>query len=353
MVELKDYGWNDFHQQNYSQSGNYKELVGRVVSVQGFKYHLATEAGEVEAELAGRMLYGTDSEDLPKVGDWVCYLGYGESGYVIERLPRQNALSRKKAGKTNDRQVIGTNIDYACVVQGLDRDFNVMRLERYITQIAACGITPIVILNKCDLVDEAVSYIQKVYDLNRNCEVFTCSTVTGIGLDELKGILKPGMTYVMIGSSGVGKSSLLNVLMDSDIQSTKEISQYNNRGRHTTTARELFRLPNGSLLIDTPGMREFGMTSEDGASEDDLFPVIEELAKSCRYADCTHTVEEGCMVLAALTTGELDPMIYESYSKLLREQKRFNIRAEDKKRLNKQFGKMTKEAKNYRKKYKY
>jgi ribosome biogenesis GTPase / thiamine phosphate phosphatase len=352
MVALKDYGWNDFHQQNYSQSGNYKELVGRVVSVLGFKYHLITEAGEVEAELAGRMLYGVEPEDLPKVGDWVCYLGYEESGYIIERLPRQNALSRKKAGKTTDRQVIGTNIDYACVVQSLDRDFNLMRLERYMTQIAACGITPIVVLNKCDLVDEALPYIQRVYELNRNCEVLTCSTVTGIGLDELRDALTLGKTYVMIGSSGVGKSSLLNVLMNSDIQATSEISDFNNRGRHTTTARELFRLPNGSLLIDTPGMREFGVTNEDG-SEDDLFPVIEEFAQECRYADCTHTVEEGCRVLSALTTGELNPMLYESYSKLLREQKRFGIRAEDKKRMNRQFGKMVKEAKDYRKKYKY
>jgi ribosome biogenesis GTPase len=352
MVDLKDYGWSDFHQQNYRQSDNYQELVGRVVSVQGFKYHLATEAGEVEAELAGRMMYGAESEDLPKVGDWVCYLGYGELGYIIERLPRQNALARKKAGKTTDRQVIGTNIDYACVVQGLDRDFNLMRLERYVTQITACGITPVVVLNKSDLVDEVALYVRQVLDLKRDCRVFTCSTVTGEGIAELKSALVVGKTYVMIGSSGVGKSSLLNVLMDSDIQPTNEISHFNNRGRHTTTTRELFRLPNGSLLMDTPGMREFGVTSEEG-DDDDLFPIIEELAKGCKYADCTHVVEEGCMVLSALTTGELDQMLYDSYTKLVREQKRFNIRAEDKKRLNKQFGKLTKEAKNYRKKYKY
>lgn len=353
MFALKNYGWNDFHQQSYSQSSNHEELVGRVVSVQGFKYHLITEGGEVEAELAGRMLYGAESEDLPKVGDWVCYLGYGEAGYIIERLPRQNALTRKKAGKTTDRQVIGTNIDYACVVQGLDRDFNLMRLERYVTQIAACGITPIVVLNKSDLVGGAVAgYIQQVLDLQRDSRVFACSAVAGEGLDELRAALEPAKTYVMIGSSGVGKSSLLNVLMNTEVQVTNVVSDFNNKGKHTTTARELFRLPNGSLLMDTPGMREFGVTSEDG-NEGDMFPLIEELAKGCRYADCTHMVEEGCMVLEALTTGELDPLIYESYAKLVREQKRFSVRAEDKKRLNRQFGKMTKEAKNYRKKYKY
>lgn len=354
MVELKDYGWNDFHEQNYRQSSNFNELVGRVVSVQGFKYHLATAAGEVEADLAGRMLYGAESEDLPKVGDWVCYLGYGEAGYIIERLPRQNALSRKKAGKTTDRQVIGTNIDYACIVKGLDRDFNLKRLERYVTQVAACGITPIVMLNKSDLVGGAVmGYVQRVLDLNRGCRVFACSAVSGEGMEELTNALEPGKTYVMIGSSGVGKSSLLNVLMESETQPTGRLSDFNNKGRHTTTARELFKLPNGSLLMDTPGMREFGVTSEDGADDEMLFPLIEELAKGCRYSDCTHMVEEGCMVLGALTTGELDPLIYESYAKLVREQKRFSVRAEDKKRMNRQFGKMVKEAKSYRKKYKY
>lgn len=300
------------------------------------------------------MMYGAESEDLPKVGDWVCYLGYGEAGYIIERLPRQNALSRKKAGKTTDRQVIGTNIDYACVVQGLDRDFNLMRLERYVTQIAACGITPLVVLNKSDLVGGAVAgYVQQVRDLNRGCNVFACSAITGEGLDELRNALEAGKTYVMMGSSGVGKSSLLNVLMNSKVQVTNVVSDFNNKGKHTTTARELFMLPNGSLLMDTPGMREFGMTSEDGADEEALFPLIEELAKGCRYSDCTHMVEEGCMVLGALTIGELDPLIYESYAKLVREQKRFSVRAEDKKRLNRQFGKLTKEAKSYRKKYKY
>ncbi|HZY82891.1 MAG TPA: ribosome small subunit-dependent GTPase A, partial [Cyclobacteriaceae bacterium] len=187
--------------------------------------------------------------------------------------------------------------------------------------------------------------------LNRQMPVFTCSTVTGAGLEEFRQSLQKGKTYVMIGSSGVGKSSLLNSLTDSRLQLTNEVGAYN-KGQHTTTARELFKLPNGSLLIDTPGMREFGVTSETG-NEDSMFPVIDELAAGCRYSDCTHMLEEGCMVLEALTTGELDPLIYESYAKLVREQKRFSIRAEDKKRMNKQFGKLTKEAKNHRKKYKY
>jgi ribosome biogenesis GTPase len=359
MTSLKDFGWNDFHQHNYNQSTNHGESVGRVVSVQGFKHHLVTEKGEVEAELAGRLLYGTEAEDLPKVGDWVCYLDYGQSGYIIERLPRQNALSRKTAGKKNDRQVMGTNIDYAVIVQGLDRDFNIMRLDRYITQIVACGIEPMIVLNKADLVwDDRQKYVQQVIDLKRVAKVICCSTVSGYGLDDLKS-LEQQKTYIMIGSSGVGKSSLLNILMNAETQQTAGISDFNGRGRHTTTARELFKLPNGSLLMDTPGMREFGVTSEDGADGDSLFPVIEALAANCRYGDCSHLTKdgqgdpEGCAVLKALETGELDTAIYESFVKLTKEQRRFGIKADEKKRMNRQFGKMVKEAKSFRKKYKY
>jgi len=352
MTSLKDFGWNDFHQHNYNQSGNRGEFVARVISVQGFKHHLVTEKGEVEAELAGRLLYGAEAEDLPKVGDWVCYLDYGQSGYIIERLPRQNTLSRKTAGKKNDRQVLGTNIDYAIIVQGLDRDFNLMRLDRYITQIVACGIQPIIVLNKVDLVPDANPFIQLVKDLKRDVEVLCCSTVSRVGIADLR-IFKKSNTYIMIGSSGVGKSSLLNVLMNAETQQTREISDFNGRGKHTTTVRELFMLPDGSLLMDTPGMREFGVTNEDGVDGESLFPAIEALAVNCKYGDCSHLSEEGCAVLQALETGELDAAIYESFMKLVREQRRFGIKAEEKKRMNRQFGKMVKEAKSFRKRYKY
>ena len=353
MTSLKDYGWNDFHQHNYNQSENHGEQVGRVVSVQGFKHHLVSTNGEVEAELAGRLLYGAEGEDLPKVGDWVCFLDYGQTGYIIGRLPLQNMLSRKTPGKATDRQVLGANIDYACIVQGLDRDFNVMRLDRYIAQIISCGISPVVVLNKSDLVEDVRPFVSLVEDLKRDVKIYCCSTMTGNGVEELRAMFEPGKTYMMIGSSGVGKSSLLNVFMNANAQETNSISDFNGRGRHTTTARELFMLSNGSLLMDTPGMREFGMTSEDGADADAMFPAIEEFASRCKYGDCTHMMEEGCAVLSALSNGELDAAVYESYVKLVKEQRRFGIRAEDKKRMNKQFGKLTKEAKSYRKKYKY
>src|ERR1041384_7135461 len=351
MTSLKDFGWNDFHQHNYNHSHNHGEFVGRVVSVQGFKHHLVTEKGDVEAELAGRLLYGTEAEDLPKVGDWVCYLDYGQSGYIIERLARQNTLSRKMAGKKNERQVLGANIDIACIVQGLDRDFNVMRLDRYITQIVACGIEPIVILNKADLVPDVNPFVQQVADLKRNVNVYCCSTASGVGMDEIRSMFESGKTYIMIGSSGVGKSSLLNALLNAETQQTAGISDFNGKGRHTTTARELFMLPNGSMLMDTPGMREFGVTSEEGSDGESLFPAIEALAAHCKYSDCSHMTEEGCAVREGLLHGELDLAIYGSFVKLVKEQLRFSIGAEEKKRMNKRFGKMVKEAKSFRKKY--
>lgn len=351
MTSLKDFGWNDFHQHNFNQSHNHGEAVGRVISVQGFKHHLISGKGEVEAELAGRMLYGTEGEDLPKVGDWVCFLDYGMTGYIIERLPRQNMLSRKTPGKKTDRQVLGANIDYACIVQGLDRDFNVMRLDRYIAQIIACGITPVIILNKIDLVNDVKPFIDLVRELKRDVPIYCCSTFNGNGIAELRSMFEAGKTYMMVGSSGVGKSSLLNVFNETNTQTTSEISDFNGRGRHTTTARELFLLPNGSLLMDTPGMREFGMTSEDG-DDANVFPAIEAFGKNCRYADCTHMMEEGCGVLEALENGELEPAMYESYVKLVKEQRRFSVRAEDKKRINRQFGKMAREAKENRKRWK-
>jgi len=353
MTRLENYGWNSFHQQSYIVNKKPGHTIGRVISIKGFKYFLITDNGELETELSGKLLFGSDSENLPKVGDWVSYLDYGEIGYIVDVLPRTNFLSRRNPGNKTERQILGTNIDFALIVQGLDRDFNLMRLERYLTQVTSCGIVPIVILNKADLVTDLAKYQQEVLKLKRDCKLFSCSTLTGFGIQEFKNAFEKGMTYILIGSSGVGKSSLLNLFMNDDFQKTQAVSTFNSKGTHTTTSRDLFQLNNGSLLIDTPGMREFGITNEDAENSDPLFPVIEEFAQNCRYSDCKHLHEEGCAVLSALQSGMLDRMIYESYVKLMKEQKRFEINIEDKKRLNKQFGKLTKEAKNYRKKYKF
>jgi ribosome biogenesis GTPase len=315
MKFLEDYGWNLFRQQNTIEV-HPDHLVGRVISIKGFKYELITERGVQETELSGKLLYGTQPENLPKVGDWVSYLDYGDLGYIVDVLPRANSLARKNPGNKTERQILGANIDYALITQGLDRDFNMMRLERYITQVVACGISPVVILNKVDLIQEPEAYRDKVLRLQQPCQLFFCSTLTGNGIDALKSFFEKGKTYIMFGSSGVGKSSLLNIFMNESLQQTNTVSDVNNKGRHTTTTRELFQLPGGGLLMDTPGMREFGVT--DDLDSVTSFPALDEFVQRCRYADCKHVNEPGCAVVDALQSGALDPVVYESYIKLMK-----------------------------------
>jgi len=354
MTTLINYGWNNFQQEYFSKHEKGDLSIGRVVSIKGFKYYLITERGEIETELSGKLLFGTAPEDLPKVGDWVFFMDYDTLGYIISLFPRMNELSRKTPGTKTQKQVLAANVDCAFIVQGLDRDFNIMRLERYMVQITACCIKPIVVLNKADLINNTDVYRDEVAKLQRDCAVYFCSTYTGLGIDELMNqSMEKCKTYIMVGSSGVGKSSLLNSFMNISLQKIARTSDSTHKGKHTTTTRDLFQLPNGSLIIDTPGMREFGLTFEEGQPSDGLFPVIKEIGAGCRFADCKHVNETGCAVLNAVDSGDLEVEIYESYLKLMKEQRRFEIKIEDKKRLGKQFGKMTKEAKNYRKKYKY
>jgi ribosome biogenesis GTPase / thiamine phosphate phosphatase len=354
MSTLEQYGWNDFFSQYNLQNGNSDFVAGRVISVKGFKYHLMLESGEIEAELSGKLLFGADHELLPKVGDWVFCLKYETMGYITEVFPRINRLARKNPDNTSEKQILAANIDFALIVQGLDRDFNLMRLDRYMVQIIANGISPIIVLNKADLVDDREAYRNEVSRLGKDCPVYFCSAYDGSGMEELlTKALVPARTFIMVGSSGVGKSSLLNFFKSSAERATGPLSTSTNKGMHVTTTRDLFRLPNGSLIIDTPGMREFGIALDEGLQTSGLFPSIDEFSRHCRYADCSHTNEEGCAVIEAYENKVLDPAAYNSYIKLMKEQKRFEIRAGDRKRLGKQFGKMIREAKDYRNKYKY
>jgi ribosome biogenesis GTPase / thiamine phosphate phosphatase len=353
MDLLEKYGWNAFFSSHHSNT-NSDFHIGRVTSLQGFRYHLITGVGEIESELSGKMLYGTDPEQLPQVGDWVYFLRYDVQGYIMQVFPRINALSRKSPGNVTERQILAANIDYALVVQGLDRDFNLMRLDRYLVQILASGIQPVVILNKADLVGDIQWYHKEVARLGRECPVYCCSTVMNSGLEELYNqVLQPGKTYILVGSSGVGKSSLLNGMMEALHLRTGRLSESTHKGKHTTSRRDLFLLPNGSLVIDTPGMREFGIALDENIVSLGLFPALDQWATKCRYTDCRHLGESGCAVVRAYENGNLDPKVYESYLKLMKEQQHFSIRIEDKKRMGKRFGKMIKEAKEYRRRFKY
>ncbi len=351
MTSLADYGWDHFFQpiQNTKQ----ELTIGRIISIQGFTYALFTGQGEQEATLSGRLLHGASPEELPKVGDWVTFIDHDSPGYIIDVLPRRNELSRKAPGAKTEKQLLAANIDYALVVQSLDRNFNLMRLERYLVQLAACSIQPVIILSKADLIQDHTPYAYEIRKLQRSCPVHFCSTLTGVGLDELRDtLLQKQKTYILIGSSGVGKSTLLNALMGSSTQEVSPVSTANSKGRHTTTTRDLFLLPNGSLLIDTPGMREFGLTWEENGNTDSLFPAIARFANECRFRDCQHIHEKECAVREAVHRGELDKKVYESYLKLVREQRRFEINADDQRRMNKQAGRISREAQRHRNRYK-
>ena len=200
------------------------EFPGRVITVKGHRYTVISQHAELDCELSGKLLFGSDPEGLPKVGDWVTFLDYGDTGIITMVLQRRNMLARRKPGNSSERQILATNIDAALIVQSVDSNFNLMRLERYIVQVTACGIYPVVVLNKIDLTDNPGEFKTKVQSLARDVSVVLCSTVTESGLSQLWNLIRPGLTYILVGSSGVGKSSLLNRLMDDEIQPTGSIS---------------------------------------------------------------------------------------------------------------------------------
>ncbi len=354
MSKIITYGWNKYQSKQKSITQVNENEIGRIISIKGTSYTLATNTGELKAELTGQLLYTLSKEELPKVGDWVKYMEFDSLGIIVSVFPRINMLFRRAPGKQTSRQVIAANIDAAIIVQGLDHNFNLMRLERYIAQIISCEIKPVVILNKVDLVKNKETYIDEVKKLQRDIQVYLCSTFSNDGIGILKQeLFDSEKTYVFIGSSGVGKSSLLNAISGTEIRPTNIISDTTGKGKHTTTTRDLFVLPNGSLVIDTPGMREFGIGFDEDSNQQETFPVISKFAENCKYADCKHINEKGCAVIKAYEEEEIEPVVYESYIKLMKEQVHFEKTIHDKKREGKIFGKMVREAKANRKKYKY
>lgn len=353
MSLLSQYGWNAVFENNYSNHKNNGLEAGRVLTINGHQYTLISIVGTIEAEPSGALLHGKEPWDLPKVGDWVVFKAYEEQGYVMDVLPRLNELSRKAPGKGTDKQVIAANIDAALLLQGLDRDFNLMRIQRYLYQVANNGIPAIVILNKKDLVDDPQYYQQEVEALGYQCPVILTSALDRDGIAELATqYLEAGKTYALLGTSGAGKSTLMNALWGGTLQKEGAVSAANSKGKHTTTHRNLVLMPNGSMIIDSPGMREFGITVAAGEMEGS-HPQMAELSASCKFGDCTHHQEPGCAVIAAMEKGVLPEVVYQSYLKLYKEQQRYGIHAADKKRIERQFGRITRQAKDFRSKRKY
>ncbi|MFB6456197.1 ribosome small subunit-dependent GTPase A [Chitinophaga sp. Hz27] len=353
MPTLQLYGWNEHFMRHFKTNKSQDLEAARVLSIQGFKHLLITEAGNLEAQLASALMNSHEPEAYPKTGDWVLVKRYDEEGIIIDTLPRINELSRKAPGTQSTRQVLATNIDAAFIVQGLDNNYNIMRLQRYLQQVIQCNILPIVMLNKADLVPNPENYRQAVKELGYNCPVILNSALNLVQQEEwTRQYLLPGHTYILLGSSGVGKSTLLNNLLGYKLQEESATSTANNKGKHTTTARQLVLLPNGSMIIDTPGMREFGVTEENGTIGIH-HPLIDELAPQCRFGDCTHQHEPGCAIIAAVRNGALPEPVYRSYLKLLREQYHFQTSEADKRRNERHFSKIAKQIFKHRKDSKY
>jgi len=321
--KLSNYGWNEFfelHFQPYSRSG-YK--AGRVALEYNHLYRVYTAQGELLADVAGKLRHEAASRaDLPAVGDWVVLQPRSEEGKATIQsvLPRQSKFVRKVAGSRTEEQIVGANIDTVFLVTSLNQDFNLRRLERYLVVALQGGAKPVIVLSKADLCDTIEERLVEIQALAKGAPVHAVSVFAENGLDELTPYFKRGETVALLGSSGVGKSTLINHLIGRDIQKVKEVREHDGRGQHTTTHRELILLPQGGLVLDTPGMRELHLW-EGEESLQVAFDDIEALARSCYFSDCQHADEPRCAVRGALAEGKIDAARYQSYEKLQKELK--------------------------------
>jgi len=290
--------------------------LGRVSVVHADGYRFYTASGERQAEAIGALLYRSERSEWPAVGDWVAaQLVSGENAMIHAVLPRRTVFTRRAAGKREQEQVIAANIDLALIVCGLDQDFSVRRIERYLTLARASGADAAVVLNKADLCADTEARVAEARRVAAETPVLVVSARSAEGIRPLRALAGGGLTIALLGSSGVGKSTLVNGLLGEERQRVREVRESDGRGRHTTTHRELLPLPGGGALIDTPGMRELQLWA-DQDSLDSAFAEIAALAAACRFRDCSHTGEKGCAVQAALLAGDLDDARWQSYQKL-------------------------------------
>jgi ribosome biogenesis GTPase / thiamine phosphate phosphatase len=336
-LTLADLGWSDFFAAAFAPWGQQGLVAARVVAQKGL-YQISTGGAEHFADLAGRLRHELKgpggAAGYPAVGDWVAVRPpTGEGRAMIQAvLPRKSRFSRKVAGQRTEEQVVAANVDTLFLVSGLDGDFNPRRIERYLTAAWDSGAQPVVVLNKLDCCDNPDGCLLATESVALGVPVHRVSALAGTCCDELHSYLAPGQTVSLLGSSGVGKSTLINRLLGREVQRTREVREDDARGRHTTTHRELFVSPMGGLLIDTPGLREIQLWEGDQGIESS-FADVEALAEGCHFVDCRHRGEPGCAVEAATATGELPPERLESYRKLQRELRQIHLRQDELARL--------------------
>ena len=348
-MTLRDLGLTD-EITSYIRNNNLSDFsVGRVTQEHRERYIVSTGDNEYDAEITGNLRFTADSRaDFPAVGDWVTMTLYDSNLAIIHRiLPRKSVLERQSVGKFGEKQIISTNIDVAFIIQSIDNNFSINRLERYLTICYSADIEPVLVISKIDLATETdiLNACSKLEKRDKKVKYILLSNLTQQGLDQILEVLQKGNTYCVVGSSGVGKSTLINNLLKKNILKTSQISQSTNKGRHTTDHRELFVLENGGIIIDTPGMKELGMTDNiEGIKT--TFQEIFDLSLKCKFPDCKHIDENGCAVIEALNNGTIDKESLDNFIKIQNEQLRFQTSIVEKHKKDKEFGKM---VKNYKK----
>ncbi|HYS24094.1 MAG TPA: ribosome small subunit-dependent GTPase A [Vicinamibacterales bacterium] len=321
-MTLTELGWNDEFAAAYEPWRSKAHVYpGRVAIEFNQIFRIYIEDGELDAVTAGRLKHRARGRaELPAVGDWVALRKRPEEdlGVIMAVLPRRSAFTRRAAGEVTGEQVVAANVDVVFVVMGLDRDYNVRRLERYLVMARESGASPVILLTKPDLCSDLAAHLREVTSLAGDIVVHVVNPKRGEGLEQLQGDLGAGTTATLLGSSGVGKSTLINRLVGADVLRTREVRASDSRGRHTTTHRELVVLPGGGLVIDTPGMRELQLW-DAGDSVRETFDEIEALAPGCHFTDCRHRDEPRCAVKAAVAEGKVAAGRLESYIKVQEE----------------------------------
>jgi ribosome biogenesis GTPase len=347
-MELSDLGFDDWFLRQRNERQRPELSVARITRVDRDRYLVRNETNEVQAEPAGKLLYSVESsQDLPCVGDWglVQYYNDGNLAIIHDLLPRRTFLRRKAAGNKVDFQMIASNIDVALIMQSCDNNFNLRRMERYLVIANEGHIEPIILLSKSDLIspEDLEQRLSEIGQAHISAQVIAFSNMSWDGLQTIRQALEKGRTYCLLGSSGVGKTTLLNHLLDREEFETNPVREKDGRGRHTTARRQLSVLDNGALLIDTPGMRELGMIAV-GTSIEGSFSDIHNVSTRCRFKDCTHTIEPGCAILKAVENGELDEDRYRNYLKLMKESEFHHMSYSERRKKDKEFGRMIKVA---------
>ena len=326
-MNLKKLGYNSFFEAYFNEYASGDQIPGRIAIQNLSNFTVYTELGELLGEVSGKFRFETENgkaevNGYPAVGDWVLLRPYPNEGKAIidKILPRKNKFSRKEAGEKTIEQIVAANIDIVFIVNALNHDFNLRRLERYLTTVMDNEIRPVIILSKADLSDDLEARMEEVREVVGVIPIHAISVKEGFGLDELEQYFVNNNTVAVLGSSGVGKSTLINTLAGEEKFFVQEVSDFSNKGKHTTTHREMIILANGGLIIDTPGMRELQLW-DGGEGVAETFDDLEELSLQCKFSNCLHKDEPGCAIRAAIENGDIDETRLKSYLKLKREVK--------------------------------